>query len=215
MNNKSKRKEAISYNLIKEIILSCKVERTQALLAFQYCLGARVGELAKKYKHVYIVDGEKNYVITKGIKRTDINLTEDMIRINKPNFKQKKRSLEDMDYNRGFVSKKNEEWLYNIIYDWLDKHREEYVFDIEQSRICELIDKELKKYDPKYSTHWIRHARASHIGELTADPMAVKDILGHGSVDTSMQYVHYSEALLRRRLGNDSFEKVLGKSLDD
>lgn len=190
-------------------------------MAFQYGLGARAGELAKSYTHTYKKYKRKNKletikVQTLGLKRSDIVFTDSIIRVNRPNFKQKRRKkIDDVIKHQGFVLNKQEPWLYAIIKDWLDSNNTEFVFTIKRARISMLIDKELKKYDSRYSSHWLRHSRASHIGELTEDPLAVKHLLGHARIDTSMKYVHYTEALVRKRLGQDSFEDVLGRGLDD
>ena len=210
------KKGSINYPEMKRIILECKDKRTQALIAYQYGVGARAGELGYYYLHYYN-DGPQR---STGLKRKDVTYTDEIIRIKHPNFKQKDRQA----YWPASIMKENEAWLYDIILDWLFNGQNypktynkdpTFLFPITRTRICSLIDEELKKYDPHYSTHWIRHSRATHIGEITGDPMAVKMLLGHARIKTSMQYVHYTEAVIKRRLGNKSFEDVLGKAVGD
>ena len=208
-------KESIPYSLIKRIIINCKDTRTQALIAYQYGLGCRAGELGHYYLHYYNNQTEK--VITDGLKKTDIEFTEEILRVKHPNFKQRKKpDKKQVPKWTGFVLRKQEEWLFNIMLEWLfnPNSKGEYVFNITRSRICQLIDSELKKYDERYSSHWLRHSRATHIGELTGDPMAVQKLLGHKRIDTSMRYVNYTEALLKRRLGEKNFEDVLGRVVE-
>jgi site-specific recombinase XerD len=214
------KKEAIPYERIKQIVLGCGNQRTQALLAFQYGLGTRAGELAMDYLHSYKKFRSKsNKVIQKvttiGVKRSDVLLSNEIIYISRPNFKQKRRSkLDDITKHKSFILIKQEKWLADIILAWLNSSKEDYIFNIRRSRICFLIDKELKQYDSRFSSHWLRHSRATHIGELTEDPMAVKELLGHARIDTSMKYVHYSTAMIKKKLGEKSFDEVLGKVLE-
>lgn len=212
---------AITYPKVKEIILACKDKRTQALIAFQYAMGSRAGELAKEYKH--IVQKKKKRLkkmvkvkdfISTGILRESFFQTEDSLDWECPNFKNKKRRVK-----RGYVMRKSEAWLYKILLAWLDdwkptaKNDGKYLFDIKASRIKSLIDTELKQYNSTWFSHCLRHSRATHIGEVTMDIFSVQDILGHGRMETSRAYVSMSKQVLKDRLGSKSFESVLGKKV--
>ena len=44
--------------------------------------------------------------------------------------------------------------------------------------------------DPRTSTHWLRHAHASHALDRGAAVHLVKDTLGHASLVTTTRYTH-------------------------
>lgn len=216
---------AIPYDTIKNIIENCSDSRTRALLAYQYGLGTRAGELAKEYTHYlnsYFLKPQdkrrpkKDVVNTQGIRLDDIEVLNDIIRVRRPNFKQHKKNPSIVPQWVGFVLRDNEEWLFARLYQWFYNRKntgEEFLFDLKRSRIMGLIDEELKKYNPLWSSHWLRHSRATHIGYLTGDPMAVNKLLGHARMETSMKYINYTESVLRKRLGKQSFSNVLGGGL--
>lgn len=218
---------AIPYGIVKEMITNCsqniksdKPGRTRALLSLQYALGCRVGELAKEYTHHFKNIDPFEPTISEGMVKGDVTYTDKYLFIRHPNFKQagaKRRKEKTKWHERAMVSAVREEWLYNIILDWVKDLPElsSPIFGIRRSRISALIDNKLKQYNPNYSTHLLRHSRATHIGEITQDPIAIKELLGHARVETSMKYVHYTENILKQRLGNKRFEDVLGKVVEE
>lgn len=195
--SKLPKKEAISYPKIKQIILECKDKKTQALLAYTYGFACRAGELADKYYHRKEVLMQTKYFLTEGSKVSDVLIRDfpPEVELMKPNFKQHQFDSTTqtviLEKYPVFVNKDFEEWLYNIILDWKlnGKHPKQALFRFKHSAIRSRIDKELKKVDVRYSSHWLRHTRASHIADITRDPFAVKALLGHKKVETSMRYI--------------------------
>ena len=213
------KKKAIPYSIINLILKNCPDKRTQALIAFQYGFATRAGELAKEYIHYYYKKSEKfepiNFV-SEGPKNKHFNIqnNETELTFLKPNFKQKKikgsdNTIKEVDRFTSIVIKQGEPYLFDLIYSWVkDKQYNESIFDLKQAMIRRLIDKELKQYDGRWSSHWLRQSRAWHIGEATGDPYAVQAILGHGDLNTSLKYVSGLQTSLRS-LFND------GKTMDD
>lgn len=194
--SKLPKKEALSYPKVKEIITNCPDRKTKALLAYCYGFGCRAGELADKYYHRKVVFMQTQYFLTNGSKVSDVLVREfpPEVELMKPNFKQHQFDTTTnqvvLEKYPVFVNKDFEEWLYNIILDWRNsKKPDEPLFRFKHSAIRSRIDFELKKVDRRYSSHWLRHSRASHIADITRDPFAVKSLLGHKRVETSMRYI--------------------------
>ena len=77
-----------------------------------------------------------------------------------------------------------------------------------------MISKELKKYNSRAASHWLRHSRACHIAEITGDPYAVQAVLGHADPRTSMQYVSQMRRSIYRAMeGGKTFEDYLGSGV--
>lgn len=208
--------KVIPYTIMKQIIESCVNQRTQALLAFQYAMGNRAGELAKTYDHgKYKWDKEKLKAIkvgtfkSKGIQRDQFFETDDGLEWVSPNFKNAGK-----DTKRAWIRKENEPWLYNILKSWLQKRKEsKYIFNLKERRIKQLIDNELKRYDPELHSHSLRHSRATHLADITGDPYLVQAVLGHARLETSAKYVNVAKERLKAKLGNRLFEDALGKKV--
>ena len=103
--------KVIPYAKIKHIIEECADDRTRALLAFQYAMGNRVGELAKEYKHT----NKKGVPVTEGIRRDQFFETEDSVEWESPNFKNSRHKVK-----RAWIEKGLEPWLCDIIKKWLE-----------------------------------------------------------------------------------------------
>jgi len=189
-------KERITYAKMKEIILSCPDKRTQALLAFQFGGAGRAGELAYAYSHR---EATGKYPApasdSEGIKVSSFVVGPDFLSWFAPNFKNHGKARRRVEL---FLE---EDWLYEIIKAWLDfRVGETFLFDIKQSRIKGLIDAELKRYNRAWSSHDIRHCRATFIAEKTSNPYLVKEALGHSRLDTSTFYVSVNRDLMRQKL---------------
>jgi len=217
------KKKAIDYSTINFILENCVDERTRALIAIQYGFATRAGELASEYIHYYYKDSEEHpfeRFVSKGPLKQNFNLQNDGDELTflKPNFKQKKvknneKEISEVDRFTSIVIKKGEPFLFNIIYDWVrSKEYNQPIFDLKQAMIRRLIDKELKQYNSNWSSHWLRQSRAWHIGSATGDPYAVQAILGHGDLNTSLQYVSGLQTSLRTLFnGGKKMEDYLGK----
>jgi len=207
--------EVIPYGVLKNVIVSCSDKRTQALMAFQYGMANRVGEIAKKYRHKKQRRVKKTGKMvllgtfwTAGIKREQFVETKDGLEWESPNFKNAKNK-----YKRAWILKR-EKWLYDILKARLEEREgEEFLFEIGVSRCRQLVDKELKKHKPEWRSHCLRHSRATHIADLTGDPFVVKEVLGHARLETSARYINIAKARLKEKLGVRSFEEVLGEKV--
>jgi len=197
--------KVIPYHLVKHIIENCIDSRTKALLAFQYAMGNRVGELAKEYKHTK----KKGEPVTEGIRRDQFFETEDSLEWESPNFKNYKHRTK-----RAWIMKASEGWLFNVIKEWLaEKVDAKYVFDIQQCQIRKLIDAELKKFNPDWHSHCLRHSRATHLAEAFKDPFLVKTVLGHARLETSSTYVNVSQERMKAMMAGKTFEEILGRKV--
>lgn len=215
------KKKEIPYNNIITIIKNCQDKRTQIAIALQYAFATRVGELANGYIHYYYKKSKRGFEPIKyeseapKQKHFNIKNMETEITFLKPNFKQAKQKSQDkneivgIDRFTSILIKSGEPYLFDLILAWLKTKRfDDPVLGLRQAMLRRIIDKELKKYDTKYSTHWLRHSRAWHVGEVTGDPYAVQAILGHGDLNTSLKYVSKLQKSLR-----DAFKD--GKTMED
>lgn len=195
----------------KEIILKCKDKRTQALIAYQYSMGNRSGELAREYHHTVFKKrcGHRKKCgceLTKikefksdGIRCNQVFETDEGLEWESPNFKSKRQPVKS-----AWVLYDSEPWLYNVLVGWLNhrnKLKKKYLFNLRHSRIKGLIDEELKRYNSDYSTHSLRRSRADYIASKTkGNPFAVKEVLGHARIETSAGYVSFTKELLKEEL---------------
>lgn len=189
-------KEKITYAKMKEIILSCPDKRTQALLAFQFASGGRAGELAYEYSHKEATGRWRSPAFeSDGARVSSFSLEKGCLTGWVPNFKNHKNK------NRRIDVFPEEDWLYEIIRAWLVfRAGKEFLFDIKHARIKGLIDAKLKRYNKAWSTHMIRHCRATWIGLTTDNPFIVKESLGHARLETSTSYVHVNREMTRQKL---------------
>jgi hypothetical protein len=225
MNNTEITK-VIPYSTIINIIKNCENQTTKDLIAFQYTFGCRAGELAKEYTHKYYKTSKRftqqNYI---SIGPTNKDFSSNIIgelTFRKPNFKQakiKNRAKEISGISRfsTFVLQSAEPYLYYLIYKRVfSKSSDEPIFDLKESSIRKKIDKELKRYDVNYSSHWLRHSRARHIAELTSDPSAVQSLLGHADMNTTMRYINRLSVAFRKAVSNGQrVEDLLGKRIGE
>jgi len=219
-------REDIPYDLIKRIIIDCPNSRTKALIAFQYATGCRIGELLsythkvlkkeiKKLSREYLrkgltlkrTDNDYYYFETRGLLKKMVKVKESnefgrYLDIALNNFK-----ASSIKFKNAFVLEKTEKWLYDALVNWVNslpdfQHK---VFTLRISRASELVDKELKKYNEKYSTHYLRHSRLTHLSELyDLNVYEIKTIAGHSSIIPSLTYVHiHKKDVLRKFIGKN------------
>ncbi len=219
-----KLRQAIPYDKMKQIILNCEDERTQALIAFQYACGCRVGELVT-YEHRKLLPEWKRKIKrfkarheakTGNIPKVEMK---DEYFINSTTEGIKKRNLSTIESEKGGqllkilmdnfkapnisekscpVSSKSEKWLYNVIVGFA-KDKSGPLFRFGQSWARKLIDTELKKYNKDWSTHWLRHARITHWVEKFNQPITtVQWYAGHTNLASTSTYTHPD-----RQMGED------------
>lgn len=222
--NYSEVTKIIPYSTIINIIKNSEERKTRDLIAFQYAFGCRAGELAKEYKHRYYRHSKRfdeQVFISKGIANKDFNIKSDNeISLLKPNFKQAKvknrdKMITDISKFTTFILRDAEPYLFSLIYNRVvETPFNEPIFNLKESMIRKRIDKELKKYNSTYSSHWLRHSRAKHIALVTGDPMAVQSLLGHSDMNTTMRYISKLDIAFRKAVaGGKTVEDLLGKNI--
>ena len=220
------KKTPIKYEVIKELIENTQDPLQQALVAVQYGIARRVGELVRRWHKVLDpnwvkalkqlkkenpemaaeYEQEKHYIgyHTEGILIRDIEETEDAIIFHCPNFKNKHQP-----YVRPFVVKE-ERWLYDIIRRWYLQRAAtgaKHLFPCGFTKARVLISEALKPLgiDPAtkkpYSSHHLRHSRATHLVEIFEfSDYELKEFLGHAKLETSATYVHASQTQMRTKM---------------
>ncbi len=164
--------KALSYQHIQDIIANIHDLRLQAIVATQYSLAARAGELIQ-YDH-------DNEITTHGLLKTNIEKRNDLLVCTIPNFKNAKQA-----FKKPYITKA-ESFLYKPIKKWLDICSEQ-VFDIKIRRYHKLVSTILPQ---GYASHSLRHSRATHLAEQFGfNAYEIKQFLGHASLDTSSIYV--------------------------
>jgi len=180
----------IPYETIINIVKNAK-GITKSLIAFQYFFGKRVRELARKTKiKIY----GKVYEI-EGIKMNTINEYKNKYTIISPCLK--KHSF--VYINNPLPKKSNyetEQILIDAIIKLIEFKKEvqaEYLFSFKEPTIRKKINAELKKYNKAFSTHWLRHSRATHLANIFGWSVSeIKEFLGHSYSSTTDNYIHAS-----------------------
>ncbi len=164
--------------------------RTKAMVATQYALAARAGELVE-YRHR---DGR----ITHGLLKSNIVLKDGVWYCSIPNFKNPKLT------NKLPYLLPLETWVFEPIKNWLDICGER-VFDLKVAQFRFLVDKALPE---GFSSHALRHSRLTHlVTEYGFNAYEIQMFAGHARLETSTRYVHVDlsgsakkmEAILRER----------------
>ena len=161
----------LSYPRIKHIVATIPDLRTRAMVAVQYALAARAGELVR-YVHK---DGESS-----GLLKSNIVKQKGLYILPIPNFKNFKQP-----FKKPYISPK-ETFLFEPFKEWLDVCGEQ-VFDVRISRYRQLVSDALPE---GFATHSLRHSRATHLAEVFGfNAFEIKAFLGHARLDTSAIYV--------------------------
>jgi len=213
-------KQEIEYNELKHIILNCQEKRTQALMAFQYALGARCGELAREYVHEHIkvrrrkgtgklINIKEWKDVSKGLLRSSFIEKDGYIECVAPNFKNLNKKTKV-----GYVLENEQGWLYQIIQEWLKKTKyQQYVFNVGASLIRRDVSAELKKYSPTFSSGHLRTSFAKHLAQVTGNPYIIKERLGHARLETSVNYVEYTRKQLINEMRGKTFDEIFKRKL--
>lgn len=162
----------LSYPRIKHIIASVPDLRVKAMVAVQYGLAARAGELVA-YTHT-------NGSETPGLLKSNIVKQKGVYACAIPNFKNAKQL-----FKKPYISPK-EEFLFEPFKEWVNASGEQ-VFPLRISRYRKLVDDVLPD---GFSTHALRHSRATHLAEMFGfSAYQIQAFLGHARLDTSAIYV--------------------------
>ena len=164
--------KALSYEHVQDIINNIPDLRLQAMVATQYSLAARAGELIQ-YDH-------SNGITTQGLLKSNIEERNGLYLCKIPNFKNKKQA-----FKKPYLTKA-EPFLYKPFQKWLSICGEQ-VFDIKIRRYRQLVSTILPS---GHASHTLRHSRATHLAEqFNFNAYEIKQFLGHASLDTSSIYV--------------------------
>ena len=167
MNNRP-----IPYNQMKEIISEQTSLLTQAILAAQYGLGARAGELLR-YTHL---DG----TITCGLLKENMVERGDLLVCEIPNFKNSKTN-----WKKPYICK-GEAFVYKPLKAYLE-HCQNQLFTMSERSYRQIVKDVLPD---GLSSHALRHSRATHLAEIFGfNAYEIQSFLGHGRLDTSAIYV--------------------------
>lgn len=188
---------------MKEIILNCPSPRTKALLAFQYVLACRVGELVR-YKHSAsqylnnnkIVVAVPEYV-TSGLLKQNMREYPDYWEVLVPNFKQGSGKVQ---YKTGIIMKDTKEnWLRDTCFNWLNMIQGEQVFVFQEETARNLARKALVQLgidaiaNKGFSSHNLRDSRADHLLKIFHfNIIDVQKTLGHKNLNSTQQYIDSS-----------------------
>lgn len=165
--------KVISYERIKEIIARIDEPRLRAMVAVQYALGARAGELIQ-YHHV---DGRD----TPGLLKSNITQVGGVWVCPIPNFKNSSR-----EFKRPYISPK-ETFLFEPFKAWFDQSGEQ-LFELHIARWRQLVKSALPS---GFASHSLRHSRATHLVEMFGfSAFEIQGFLGHAWLNTSATYVH-------------------------
>ncbi|KKN67147.1 hypothetical protein LCGC14_0464940 [marine sediment metagenome] len=214
MSLNQKKHEWVPYQEIKNTIESMTNPEIKAFTSLMFATGCRVGEMSYNYEHnyaVYTIDDEDNKiktgekkVVTNGIRVKDIDINESRIRIRSPNFKYRK-----MTEKKAYVTLKLEPWLFWIIVNYISGWKpEEYIF----SHSKRYYQYQLKKAGWKYTSHSLRKSRANFmLFDVSMNPRAVADMLGHADLTQIMTYTktpesEYLDKMDKAKLPGDNLE---------
>lgn len=164
--------KVLSYERIQEVIAGIFDMRVQAMVAVQYALGARAGELIQ-YRH-------KGGIETPGLLKSNIAERKGVWICSIPNFKNVKQQ-----FKKPFITPK-EEFVFKPFMEWLGLCGEQ-VFPLRISRYRQLVAEALPD---GFASHSLRHSRATHLAEVFGfSAYEIKAFLGHARLDTSAIYV--------------------------
>jgi integrase len=207
-------KAPIPYDKLKEIILACPDKELQAILAYQYALACRLGELfpyTHKPYHFYPQDKRKPFkerrktwlphFETGGIISDSFFEYADHWEIVQPVFKQHEAKP---IFGKGFLLKDNpqEAWLNDICLTWLQTHRanpQACIFSMNH----ETARKKIKKYlalagfdvraQKTFSSHNLRDSRADHLLKIYGfSVLDIQKTLHHKNLKTTSEYLDSS-----------------------
>jgi len=166
-------KRALTYNQIKDLILyKIMPLRIKALIATQYGTGARIGEILP-YKN-------NKGIMFPGLQKADIENKEGYYLFRLPNFKNAKKKFKEVG-----IPKEKEAWLLQPILMWINQCSKETLFSFHERRARELI-----KVNAGFSSHYLRHSRATHLAQIfNYNAYEIQQTLGHSKLDTSQIYV--------------------------
>jgi len=202
-------KQAIDYPLLKETILAISNKEVQAIVAYQYVLACRLGELFPYTHTIYhFIQADKDKPLkerkkifakpytTQGLTQDCFHEFEDHWEIVMPIFKQ---HLSKPAYGTGFLLKGGQEqWLTDICFAWKEQAGPT-LFTISH----EAARKRLKKVlgalgadnlaQKTYSSHNLRDSRANHLLKLYGfNIIDIQQTLHHKRLETTKQYLNSS-----------------------
>jgi len=160
--------------------------RDRLVLELFYATGVRISELVMiSFKDIRFEEG-LIYVKGKGNKERFVIIGKKV----RSTLKKYIKLLMDRDmYGEGF-----------FLFPALRKNKNGIVGHISQRTIFNIVKKYMRKVsdDEKLSPHSLRHTFATHMLNNGADIMAIKDLLGHGSLSSTQVYTHLQPSKLKK-----------------
>jgi len=160
--------------------------RDRLVLELFYATGVRISELVMiSFKNIRFEEG-LIYVKGKGNKERFVIIGKKV----RSTLKKYIKLLMDRDmYGEGF-----------FLFPALRKNKNGIVGHISQRTIFNIVKKYMRKVsdDEKLSPHSLRHTFATHMLNNGADIMAIKDLLGHGSLSSTKVYTHLQPSKLKK-----------------
>lgn len=66
------------------------------------------------------------------------------------------------------------------------------------------VTKALRKISPEASAYWLRHTYAQNLLESEASIFEVKQMMGHGNVQSTRRYIHIHTKMMRKVLFDET-----------
>ena len=185
--------------------------RDKAIFELLYATGMRVGELVTLTLEQVDFSASSIRIIGKGNKERRVRFGEDAKEALLLYIDTTRKNLIYSVLGRGRIAVSQMPSLVFIGHNTYEessykagKLRKIRVFKPLSTR---LLDKLIKKYGYRcglfrklgqISCHWLRHAFATHMLNYGADLGSVQSLLGHGSIDTTMVYLHTAVRWLQK-----------------
>lgn len=208
-------KQPIEYSELKQLILNCPDKQVQAIMAFQYVLACRIGELFPYRHKPYHFNPKDNIPDPETAKRKPFNQREripekeyETFGLTKSSFTEypdhwevwipsfKKGKGKPM-FKVGIILKGNEyeKWLEEICIGWKNSCPTESLFSIKHDTARKRLKKQLEfKYDTKahktFSSHNLRDSRSDHLLKIFGYSVVdVQKTLDHQNLQTTSFYL--------------------------
>ncbi len=129
--------------------------------------------------------------------KDDINLNAGTIHItSKEEWSPKTYQIRTIPINdslKAFLKRYLKEGKSNYIVSYETGERPDY------QTFCKMTSKVMKRVNPSFTLYTMRHTFASHLSMAQVGLNAIKEILGHSSIETTMIYSHISPQYLRAK----------------
>ena len=159
-------------------LLQCAANpKHHALLATTYAAGLRVSEVVR-------------------LKLTDIDASRMTLRIEQAKGAKDRYGL----LPSGLLEELRSYWKLYRPRLWLFASRTGRHIDVSTAQKIYMAAKHEARITKQGGIHALRHAFATHLLEAGTDLPTIQRLMGHGSINTTMRYVHVADKTLRRTI---------------